>query len=114
MLAAMPRLVLTLTFGQPQPAPAGVPELAVKAFDLLVTEGKVRTALPCFEGVRLQYQGTPQARDAERAIWVLRALPPPAPALAPPVPPPGLAAPALPPPGKASFYVLEPYSNRTV
>jgi hypothetical protein len=113
MLAAMPRLVLTLTFGQPQPTPGGDPELALRACDLLVTEGKLTTALPCFEGIRLQYQGTQQAHDAERAIWVLRALPPSAPALTPPVPPPGLTAPAGPPPSKDSFYVLEPYSHRT-
>ena len=31
LMAAMPRLVLTLTFGQPQPAPGADPDLALKA-----------------------------------------------------------------------------------
>jgi hypothetical protein len=103
LIAAMPRLVLTLTFGQPQPG--ADPELALKACDLMVTEGKPTTAIPCFEGIRRQFPGSPQAHDAERALWVLRALPPlaPAPSLTPPVPP----------AGKESFYVLEPYSTRT-
>jgi hypothetical protein len=106
LMAAMPRLVLTLTFGQPQPAPGGDPELALKACDLLVTEGKTATALRCFEGIRLQFPGTPQAHDAERALWVLHALSPPAPAPSPTAPPPTAG-------GKDSFYVLEPYSRRT-
>jgi hypothetical protein len=105
LIAAMPRLVLTLTFGQTQPAPGADPELALKACDLMVSEQRPSTAIPCFEGIRLQFPGTPQAHDAERALWVLRALPPPAPA-------PRLTPPA-PPPGRESFYVLEPYSTRT-
>jgi hypothetical protein len=113
MLAAMPRLVLTLTFGQPQPAAGSDPVLALQACDLLVTEGKPTTAIPCFEGIRLQFPGTTQAHDAERALSLLRALPPPAPlpALTPPVS--SATAPAAPAPGKDSFYVLEPYSTRT-
>jgi hypothetical protein len=104
LMAAMPRLVLTLTFAQPQPAPAADPALALQACDLLVTEGKLVIAASCFDGIRRQFVGTPQAHDAERALWVLRALPlAPAPSLGP-------APPAA---GKESFYVFEPYSRRT-
>jgi hypothetical protein len=106
-MAVLPRLVLTLTFGQAQPAPGADPELALKACDLMVTEGRPTTAIPCFEGLRVQFPGTPQAHDAERALWVLRSLPAaPLPSLTPP-------GPAIPPAGKDSFYVLEPYSTKT-
>jgi hypothetical protein len=79
----------------------------------MVTEGKPATAIPCFEGIRLQFPGTTQAHDAERALLVLRAVPPSAPVPGLTVPAPGLTPPVPPAPGKDSFYVLEPYSNRT-
>jgi hypothetical protein len=118
MLAAViPRLVLTLSFGQPEAAtaaPPADPASALHTCDALLAEGKREPARACFEDVRRLYPATPEAHDADRALALMGALaaPPPAPPAAPPGPPPPapLARPEVP---NQSFYVLEPYSVRT-
>lgn len=105
--AVLPRLVLVSTLFNQEAPRAGDPAVALQACDLMVAQGKALVAAPCYEGLRQQYPGTPEAHDAERALQLLKAWPPAAAPSAGPVVPP------LVEPGKESFYVLEPYSRKT-
>jgi hypothetical protein len=113
-LAVIPRLVLTLTFGQPEVGttapPAPDPAATLRTCDALLAEGKRAPARTCFEDLRRRYPATPEAHDADRALSLMNALAPPPPAPAAPPPPSPQAAPGGSP---ESFYVLEPYSVRT-
>jgi hypothetical protein len=111
-IAVIPRLVLTLTFGQPEGgtvAPPADPAAALRTCDALLAEGKREPARTCFEDVRRRYPATPEAHDADRALSLMGALGTP-PAAAAPLPPPPQTGPEV---SRQSFYVLEPYSVRT-
>jgi hypothetical protein len=109
-IAVLPRLVLTLTFGQPDPAvaPSSDAAAALHRCDELLAKGPPAPARACFEEVRSRYPGTPEAHDADRALMLTGAITPPAaPAVSPPSPKITTEQP------KENFYVLEPYSTRT-
>jgi hypothetical protein len=110
MLGAVPRLVLTLTFGQPEAAPAApVSNAAVllARCDQSVAQGERVLAHACFEELRLRYPGTPEAHDAERALALMQLM-----GTAPSATPPPATTPA-PPADARNFYVVEPYSLKT-
>jgi hypothetical protein len=112
-LTVIPRLVLTLTFGQPAEATVNgeiAPAAALHTCDALLAEGKREPARTCFEDVRRRYPGTPEAHDADRALSLMGALAAPSSAPATPPPPSSQATPEVPP---GSFYVMEAYSRRT-
>src|SRR5687768_12806786 len=84
LLVLLPRLALALTLAQtdpataPAPAPAPVaapapPDLAarLRECDAILADKKTETARACFEALRLQFPGTPQAHDAERAVALM-------------------------------------------
>jgi hypothetical protein len=119
VLVLLPRLALALTFAQtdpaPDPAPAPVaapvppdPAARLRECDAILADRKTETARACFEALRLQFPGTPEAHDAERAVALMAMMVGQA-ALSPAA----AAPPGRPDPKKPGFYVVEPYSQRT-
>jgi hypothetical protein len=78
--------------------------------DQMVTDALVPPARACFEELQRRFPGTPEARDADRALALMKAM-----AAAPPPTPVGgvLTSRPAPPPRGDSFYLLEPFSRRT-
>jgi hypothetical protein len=114
LLVLLPRLALALTFAQTDPATAPQvapvppdPAARLRECDAVLADKKTETARACFEALRLQFPGTPEAHDAARAVALMTMMVGQT-ALSPAVPPQG-----GPDPKKPGFYVVEPYSQHT-